>query len=321
MKNPTSPFKLIATASIAFVLVASVGTGAQSVTRAKTTKAKPKAKPGVTTAAPVPTTPGPKLERGLTKKGSSFATPVRITDRPIKVMPLGDDMTSGAGELGAQSYRGHLYNALVATGYSVDFVGSKQTPSLAGGDIDHEGHGAYSIGPDDAVFCEWPEGGEKNCLETPFNLDSGIGTWIPEAAPDVIIINIGLYDLFEPGLKEGTSGIQKTYDPKKAPERLRGLVAEARRLAPNSVIVVLSLARPTWITSGWGIYERLNAEALRLGEADPADAIVSVNWQAVPLTKADYEDGFHVNDAGAKKLAQPLIAIMGPVLTTLQGRA
>jgi hypothetical protein len=314
--------KLIATASLALVIAATVGAGAESATKKKsTTKSKPKATAAVSTTPPVPTTPAPKLERGLSKKGSTFSSPVRITDRPIKVMPLGDDMTAGAGEVGAQSYRGHLYNALVAAGHSIDFVGSKQTPSIAGGDIDHEGHGAYSIGPDDAVFCEWPEGGEKNCLETPFNLASGIGTWIPAATPDVIIINIGLYDLFEPGLKEGTSGIQKTFDPKKAPERLRGLVAEARRLAPDAVIVVLSLARPTWITTGWTIYEKLNAEALRLGEADPADAILSVNWQAIPLTKADYEDGFHVNDAGAKKLAQPLVAIMGPVLSTLAGRA
>jgi hypothetical protein len=307
---------------VAAMLTAAVGivvlpSSAESATKSKGKRTTTTRRAAARATTMPPTTLAPAGVRGLTSKGSSFQTPVRVGGRPIRIMPLGDELAGGAVD-GPQSYRGHLYNSLIAAGYQVDLVGSGKNPTAVGGDPDHEGHGAYSLGPDDARFCEWPEGGEKQCLDTPFNLASGIGTWLPEASPDVVIITAGLYDLFEPDLKPGAAGIQKTYEPDKAPAKLRAFVAEVRRLQPDAVIVVTALARPTWITSGWKIYENFNAEAMRIGEADPNDAVLSVNLSAIPLAKTDYADGFHVNSAGAAKLAQPLVAAIEPVLKTLQ---
>ncbi len=55
-----------------------------------------------------------------------------IPDSPIRIMPLGDSITKGTGicsepdtYLICNGYRQDLWNALVDSGYSVDFVGSQ----------------------------------------------------------------------------------------------------------------------------------------------------------------------------------------------------
>ncbi len=285
----------------------------------KTTPSTQQARPPTTLGRnTTPTTP--PIISAVTKRGIAIGTVVPILDRAIKVMPLGDDQTSGAGPTGAQSYRGHLYNSLKGAGYNVDFVGSQQSDSLVGGDPDNEGHGAFSIGPDNSRYCDWPAGGQKECQATAFNIASNLDGWLAAAKPDVVLVQVGLYDLFEPNLKEGTDGIDRTFEPKTAPQRLADLVAQIRRSDPNVVVIVGSLLRPSWVVKGWQVYDALNAQAVKLGETAPDDNVLSVNFSVMTFKKEDYLDGFHMTDAAAQRVADQWQLALQPTLDKLLGR-
>ena len=106
------------------------------------------------------------VSTGITKLTTSSTA---AESGPITIMPLGDSLTAGDDPTrpttSPQSYRGYLYNSLLAAGYDVDFVGSQQNEAISGGDPDHEGHGGYTIGPDNSTLCD-------GC--GPANLDSGL---------------------------------------------------------------------------------------------------------------------------------------------------
>ena len=62
-----------------------------------------------------------------------------IESTNIRILPLGDSLTSGTGYPGG--YRTSLYHGLQTEGYDVDFIGGSQTNSNEYlPDIDHEGH-------------------------------------------------------------------------------------------------------------------------------------------------------------------------------------
>ncbi len=304
------------------VLALLVVQDANAATKKRTTKVtqSTRAVRTPTTLGRNPTPTAPPIVSAVTKLGVAIGTVLPILDRPIKIMPLGDDQTSGGGPNGAQSYRGHLYNALKGAGYNIDFVGSQKSDSLVGGDPDNEGHGAFTIGPDNSRYCDWPVGGQKDCQQTPFNIASNLDGWLAAAKPDVVLLQVGLYDLFEPILKEGTDGIDRTFEPKTAPPRLVDLVAQIRRSDPNVIIIVGSLLRPNWVVKGWQIYDALNAQAVKLGEAAQDDRVLSVNFSVMTFKKEDYLDGFHMTDAAAQRIADQWQLALQPTLDKLSGR-
>jgi lysophospholipase L1-like esterase len=65
---------------------------------------------------------------------------------PIRIMPLGDSITIGAGDPDRRGYRRILYRELVKKGYDVDFVGaySDGQSSPATFDDDHQGVGGLT---------------------------------------------------------------------------------------------------------------------------------------------------------------------------------
>jgi lysophospholipase L1-like esterase len=65
---------------------------------------------------------------------------------PIRIMPLGDSITIGAGDPDRQGYRRILYRDLVKKGYDVDFVGAYTDgqSSPASFDDDHQGVGGLT---------------------------------------------------------------------------------------------------------------------------------------------------------------------------------
>ena len=313
-------------ASLAVVVTLIGGSGSLQPASAAT-KVSRRARPRTTTTRPstaVTKAPGSTLATiapaVITPKRLLFAVPPVVTGRPIKVMPLGDSLTAGT-ELGNQSYRGHLYNKLVADGLSVDFVGSTQTLGLAGGDPDHEGHGAFGIGPDDTRFCEWPADGEQKCQDQPFNIAQGVEAWLAAAEPDVVMLQVGIYDLFEATLKRGSSGLQKTFAPGEAPLRYRNLVRQITTLRPNVVVVIATLLQTPWISKGWVPFEALNAEIRRIGDESAADRVVVIDLNNVALRQSDFQDGFHLNDSAAEKMAEAWYRAVDPVLSKVSGRA
>ncbi|MDB5446835.1 MAG: hypothetical protein JWQ97_2152 [Phenylobacterium sp.] len=87
-----------------------------------------------------------------------------------KIMPLGDSITYGIGSTTVGGYRGPLWDLLRADGLTVNFVGSNPFASID--DPDNEGHGGWTI----------------------TDIDGQVGTWIPAAQPDVVLLIIGTND-------------------------------------------------------------------------------------------------------------------------------
>jgi hypothetical protein len=93
---------------------------------------------------------------------------------PLRIMPLGDSITQGYHD----SYRRHLWSALIRAGFVVDFVGSMthgygtdaQTEDF---DRDHEGHWGWRT---DQVLAH-------------------IDTWAARAKPDIVLVHLGTNDI------------------------------------------------------------------------------------------------------------------------------
>ena len=65
---------------------------------------------------------------------------------PIRIMPLGDSITLGAGDPDREGYRRKLYRDLVRKGYDINFVGNYSDPSVEteAFDKDHQGTGGQT---------------------------------------------------------------------------------------------------------------------------------------------------------------------------------
>ena len=87
---------------------------------------------------------------------------------PLRVMPLGDSITFGKGDPAENGYRATLQSWLTDTGVPTDFVGSQLN-----GVTPHEGHPGWRIA----------------------QLTANIDTWMAEARPDVVLLDIGTNDL------------------------------------------------------------------------------------------------------------------------------
>ncbi|MFC5188099.1 GDSL-type esterase/lipase family protein [Actinomadura harenae] len=105
----------------------------------------------------------------LVPAASAATAPARP---PLRVMPLGDSITAGYGSSTQAGYRLPLWNLLAGkSSYTVDYVGSWQSPGVA--DPDNEGHGEARIS----------------------DIRSSIDGWLNAANPDVVLLHIGINDL------------------------------------------------------------------------------------------------------------------------------
>jgi hypothetical protein len=105
----------------------------------------------------------------------------------IKVMPLGDSITTGkysgsdtSDPQGAEDdigYRKDLWDFLIAGGFNVDFVGTQSNgnvPSSPFVDPEHEGHNGYT--DSNIAYNIYNNGGEN---------------WLNQNPPDIILMHIG----------------------------------------------------------------------------------------------------------------------------------
>jgi hypothetical protein len=85
------------------------------------------------------------------------------------IMPLGDSLTSGAGDEADGGYRGELFRILTRTGRPFDFQGTQRVGPGSG----HEGHPGAHI----------------------MLLTSYVDIWLPQYKPNVILMLLGTNDL------------------------------------------------------------------------------------------------------------------------------
>jgi len=208
---------------------------------------------------------------------------------PVQIMPMGDSLTEGGYPGPAASYRGYLEEMLRAAGYNFDFVGTQCGQAHSGTDCDHEGHGGFTIGPDEPDLLGWHA-----------NLFDHLEAYLVEK-PDVILLLIGINDMFPTE--------NRPDDPACASAKLQTLVQRIRFLIPEVRIFVASLAPTGWFNgTEWPDYMAVCRMAETIGDADPQDAVYFVDLQGIlePLMNksTDFYDGLHFSESGAQKVAE-----------------
>jgi lysophospholipase L1-like esterase len=184
----------------------------------------------------------------------------------LRVMPLGDSITWGAGSSTGNSYRSALWNDLAGEGHAEDFVGSGRNGDMS--DPDNEGHSGWRIdqiaGIADGVLARY--------------------------RPNVVTLEIGTNDL------------NQNYQVPTATSRLRALVDQITADVPDATVLVASLIistnsteepnRPAFNQAVPGIVQAEQAAGKHVGYVDMG-----------ALTTSDLSDALHPNDNGYVKMA------------------
>lgn len=126
----------------------------------------------------------------VTDSGGLTSAPATVTilnNGTVRIMPLGDSLTSGTGDTNDAGYRRRLFQELetqVGTG-RINFVGSQTTGLQMDFDRDHEGHGGWC---DDNNPCG---GGAFG------NISDSINGFLNNNPADIILLHIGTNDFDE----------------------------------------------------------------------------------------------------------------------------
>jgi lysophospholipase L1-like esterase len=200
----------------------------------------------------------------------------------LKVMPLGDSITSGTDAWA--SYRCLLYRDLVARGYNVDFIGSihgqlrdDQPPPEEcrdNFDWDHEGHSGYRV---DDILPLLPG-------------------WLSANRPDIVLLHLGTVDFISGESGDSTlSGISQVID-------------QLRAANPRVKILLAQIVPARWAGTAYdAAIAEYNARlpALAASKAQPYSPILIVDQFTGfdPASGSDTHDGVHPNASGEQKIA------------------
>lgn len=205
---------------------------------------------------------------------------------PVRILPLGDSLTSGLSTSPVQgAYRNRLHTLLTAAGYNVDFLGTfsdDDNPQLP--DRNHQGLGSARI---DQIRSQLPG-------------------WIDATgAPDVVLLLAGTNDFWQGD------------DVSNAPARLEALITDIAKRCPFAKILVGSLPLRTDSTlleaqqasfnrTLPGIVQRQSALGRQVGWVD----------LHASLTAADINgDGVHPNANGFGKIADAWFSAVTSVIS------
>jgi len=213
---------------------------------------------------------------------SALAVSALAAAPPVRILPLGDSITYGAGTPGG--YRWPLYQMLTSAGYSVEYTGTTTNNSPPEMVMHHDGWGGYRI---DNIF-DW----------TPV-------IYAQTEDPDVILIMLG------------TNDYGQNYDTPNALNRIDALIIDLANHWPYAKIVVASMV-PTLMSCQTsmdltynqllpGNVANLVAQGRQVYFADQRNA----------LTAADTYDGVHPTTTGYAKMANCWFPVVTSIITPL----
>lgn len=187
-----------------------------------------------------------------------------------RVMPLGDSITQSDGD--HRSYRYYLYNNLIQSGYSVDFVGSmivnrNGNPTSFDFDQNHEGHQGFRA---DQIL-------------------ASVDDWVRDADPDIVLLHVGTNDLLQ---LQSTSSTATEI----------GQIIDAIRSVNSSIKILLAQILP--INGKDSEVADLNSRIANIAASKNTaqSPVLLVNMNG-GFSTGDLYDGVHPNDTGERKMA------------------
>ena len=125
------------------------------------------------------------VKKIVSAKNKTEQNVIKSNDPPIKIMPLGDSITQGAGDDPNQiGYRSRLFDLLQSAGYNFDFVGTQHSGNSYTGnpafDADHEGHSGMEVGSPSVLSS---------------TMLNSIDYYLTQHTPDIVLFHMGTNDL------------------------------------------------------------------------------------------------------------------------------
>ncbi len=245
---------------------------------------------------------------------------IDVSSQPLKILPLGNSLTKGMYCTNGQifgcisppdhemvGYRYALYNALIAAGYNIDFVGNEIAGYSVFPDYNHAGYPGFWSGD----------------LATKLNDDNNY--LMNSTAPDIVLLEIGTNDVY--GATTSIEGVRSVLNE----------IDEYEISSGKPVLVFLSrIIRFTQGTLNEDLIETFNSNLYNLysSRRSAGDLIewldIGANLVNLKEPAGDMMDELHPNQAGYNKIAQqwfnaintintaPVIAQI-PGQTTVQG--
>ncbi|MBN9098086.1 MULTISPECIES: SGNH/GDSL hydrolase family protein [unclassified Pseudonocardia] len=200
---------------------------------------------------------------------SGHATEVASSSssRPLRIMPLGTSSTVGGGSPRTAGFRGPLEALLTRDGIAFDMVGSQHSGPPSVPDLDHEGHGGWTM----------------------TRMQPLVAGWVSAARPDVILLQVGTNDLL--------SGVSAA----ATAQRLDTMLATFRSVSPASVVVAGVWAPLPTRAAARAAYTPLATDVVRRHRAR-GEAVTFMDAATV-LRTGDLFDGLHPDAAGYRKIA------------------
>jgi lysophospholipase L1-like esterase len=233
---------------------------------ARTPSAPPVVAPATASTLPDTVVPQPG-SAAVPRPGAAVPPLGSAAGRRIRIMPLGDSITAGAGSAHEDGYRADLYRMLTGAGWDVDFVGSQH--SGGGPDDDHEGHSGWTM----------------------TQLARRLHRWLIAYRPDVVVLHAGTNDLRTPQAALF------------APQVLTRVLAQIARDRPFAQVLVAQIVGNRNIGDGAVRQERADAYNARVVTvvASAGARFHLVDQSAV--RGRDLADKLHPNDAGYRTMA------------------
>ncbi len=238
---------------------------------------------------------------------------LHASEGTLHIMPLGDSITQAA-----PGYRAPLFKLLKEAGHQVDFVGtmSDQVKGEARYDLDHEGHGGFTVGPGPSAADQWT-GGKGNVFD---NLDHWLAAKNPKTKQvDIILLHIGVNDYAN--IKERDPGYVVERD---FAGRYAGLLDKILSLRPQTAIICSTvipggnLDLPAVFSVG--PFGKVNAQLAAVVAARSSHVFLydgaklqgtGLSWEPTDWNKGDV---IHPNDQGHAKFAKFWAAAIEDVL-------